>query len=168
MRTLWILRHAKAGPHSADDHGRHLAARGHRQCTELAGHLAAASGTPKLVVCSSATRALETAEGVLGGLGAGAVLRVEPSLYQADADDVIEIVRRTEDELAEVMVVGHNPTLFELVGLLLGHDDGDGRQQLEAGLPTGALAVVSLEADRWAAVSPRQGRLVELFVPGGR
>ncbi|HAM03786.1 MAG TPA: phosphohistidine phosphatase [Acidimicrobiaceae bacterium] len=168
MRTLWILRHAKAVPHSPRDHGRRLAARGRRQCEELSARLPDMKGTPTLVLSSSATRALETAEGVLPGLGPGAEVVVEPGLYQADPDDVIELVRQVDDTRAEVMVVGHNPTLYELVLFLLGSDDARGRKKVERGLGTAALAVVSFEVDHWAQVAPGDGHLEELVVPKAR
>ncbi|HMK63974.1 MAG TPA: histidine phosphatase family protein [Acidimicrobiales bacterium] len=168
MRTLWILRHAKAAPHSPRDHGRPLAARGRRQTTELAAHLQGLASRPSLVLSSSATRALETAQGVLEALGEEAELVVAPALYEADADEVIDIVRRTDDERTDLMVVGHNPTFLELAQLVLGPDDTEGRRQLQSGLPTGALTVTDFDVDRWAKVSAGGGQLVELFVPRAR
>lgn len=168
MRTVWVLRHAKAVPHSPRDHGRNLAARGRRQVEELAAHLATMASAPSLVVSSSAARALQTAQGVLGALGPEAELTVDPALYEADPDDVLDIIRCTHDDTTEVMVVGHNPTFVELVSMLVEPDDADGHRQLEVGLATGALAVVRFDVDRWAKVSAGSGRLVELFVPKAR
>jgi len=168
VRTLWILRHAKAVPHSARDHGRRLAARGRRQCEELSAHLPEMKGTPTLVLSSSATRALETAEGVLPGLGPAAEVVVEPGLYEADTDDVIELVRQVDDTRAEVMVVGHNPTLYEFVLFLLDSGDSKGRKKVEPGLNTAALAVIAFEVDHWARLCPGEGHLEELFVPRAR
>ena len=168
MRTLWILRHAKAAPQSPRDHGRPLAARGRRQTEELAGHLAGLAERPSLVLSSSATRALETAQGLLGALGQGAELVVDPVLYEADADEVIDVVRRTDDDRTDVMVVGHNPTFLDLALLVLEPTDTEGRRKLEGGLPTGALAVTGFDVDRWAKVAAGGGRLVELFIPRSR
>ena len=169
MRELWVLRHAKAAPHTHEDHGRPLAARGRRQCVEVAEHLAAmGSPRPKLVLSSSATRARQTAEGVLPGLGKKATVVVEPALYRADADDVVSILADADDEHGRVMVVGHNPTLLELVMLLLDPEDGAGRAELDRGMPTAALAVVSSRATRWAEFAPGTGRLKSLYVPKAR
>jgi phosphohistidine phosphatase len=168
-RTLWVLRHAKAEPHRPEDHGRRLAARGRRQCAEVAEHLAGlAKGRPKLVLSSSATRALETAEGVVDALGRKARIVVEPKLYRADADDVLDVVREVDDAHDAVMVVGHNPTLLDLVELLLDSSDAAGRAQLSHGLPTAALAVVASDAGRWAELSFGAGRLRSLYVPKAR
>jgi len=168
VRTLWVLRHAKAVPHSPAAYERKLAARGRRQCVELADHLSALKGSkPRLVLTSSAARALQTAEGVIGALP-GAEIEVERDLYLADPDDVVKLVRLADDAHAHVMVVGHNPTALELLLLLLDPDDAKGRQQLDVGLPTAALARVRFDAKHWGQVSPGQGRLVDLYIPKAR
>ena len=167
MPVLWVLRHAKAAAHSGADHGRELAPRGRRQCEELAAHLRELPDGPDEVIVSSATRALETAQAVLGALPDGVALTVEPGLYSADADDVVDRLRLVEEGRRGVMVVGHNPTLHDLL-LLLVAGDASGTRRLGSGLPTGALAVVDLDVDTWARLAPGTGRLRSLFVPDGR
>lgn len=169
MRSLWILRHAKAVPHTAKDHGRRLNPRGIRQCDEVSEHLAALGGPlPDVVLSSSAARAMATAKGVLGALGSGVRLQEEPELYQADALDVVALVRQVDDGHRQVMVVGHNPTLLELLLLLLAEDDDDGRRQLDDGLPTAALAVVDIDLESWSGLEPGSGRLQSVFIPKAR
>ncbi len=168
-RELWVLRHAKAGAHTVEDHGRTLTGRGRRQCAELVSHLTA-GGTPdtapRLLLVSSATRARDTAERVLQAFGDGARIEIEPALYEADAEEVIELVRQVDDELRSVMVVGHNPTLEGLLWLLV-EDDG-GRELLRGGLSTGALAVVGFDSPSWAALKLGTGRLLSLYSPTAR
>jgi phosphohistidine phosphatase len=166
IRSLWVLRHAKAEPHRLEDHGRKLAGRGRRQCAELAEHLAGlAEGRPQLVLASSAARALETAQGVVGSLGDEARIELQPKLYRADADDVLEIVREVDDAHDAVMVVGHNPTLLDFLELLLDDADAGGKAQLARGLPTAALGVVGCDAAHWAGLTFGTGRLQSLYVP---
>ena len=170
-RDVWVLRHAKAVPHTSDDHGRRLTPRGHRQCAELAAHLVdrgAVTDVPTTVLVSSAARALETAELVLGGIGSSAAVDVRPELYRADADDVIEMLRELDDDAASVMVVGHNPTLEHLVWLLLDPEDDFGRRAAEEGLSTCALAVLSTDAPRWSVLTPGSGRMHLHYAPKAR
>ena len=168
-RSLWVLRHAKAEPHRSDDHRRKLAARGRRQCAEVSEHLAGLTeGRPMLVLCSSAERALDTARGVVGGLGPDARIEVHPELYRADAEGVLRAVSEVGDELDAVMVVGHNPALADLLELLVDAADAAGRRQLANGLPTASLVVVSSDADSWAGLSPGTCRLRSLYVPKAR
>lgn len=169
-RQLWVLRHAKAEPHVADDHGRNLTGRGRRQCAELAAHLAEggrAEALPPLVLCSSAARARQTAELVLEALGAVSKLQIEPALYQAGVADVLELVRLVDDDVPSVMVVGHNPTLEELMWELV-EDEAAGRDRLRGGMPTCTLAVAGLPAPSWEALSPGTGHLLSLYTPAAR
>jgi phosphohistidine phosphatase len=166
---VWVLRHAKAAAHGPDDHGRRLTARGTRQATEVGSYLARAPlagfPVPELVLCSSARRAVQTAELVMAQLVTPVELAVERRLYSADVDDVVEIVRAESGDVPSVMVVGHNPTLQELAFDLLEPDD-DGRVRLEERFPTAALAVVAVPVASWARLTLGTGTLIELHTPG--
>jgi phosphohistidine phosphatase len=167
---VWVLRHAKAtaGSSEGDDHSRSLTKRGMRQAEAarrfLVGVHAGGATLPRLVLCSSAARALQTAEIVLPALGTEVTLEVERDLYTADADDVIERLRRVEDEIASVMVVGHNPAFAELVLLLLSEADTDGRSRLEP-FPTCALAQIGTRTATWGDFVAGSGYLEALFLP---
>ena len=118
---------------------------------------------PHLVLCSSATRALQTAELVLPALGNEVTLEVERDLYEADAGGVVERLRRVEDDASSVMVVGHNPAFAELA-LSLVSDADAGRNRLED-FPTCALAQIAVSIPAWAQLETSAGRLGALFVP---
>jgi phosphohistidine phosphatase len=171
MRHVWVLRHAKAAPGEpgGDDYARPLAPRGHRQGAALAARLPvlATSGRalPTHVVCSSARRARETADALAGALGPAAKVDVERSLYGADVDEALALLRLAPDAASSVMVVGHNPTLHELVDDLLSPDDEAGHARLQEGFPTAALAVVRVEVETWSALAVGTGRLEELVLP---
>jgi phosphohistidine phosphatase len=119
-----------------------------------------------LVLCSSARRAVQTAELVVAELADRTDLEVERGLYDADADDIVDRLRLVDDVVVSVMVVGHNPTLHDLALLLLEPQDAVGRSRLEAGFPTAALAVVAVPPASWGALSMGTGRLLELRTPG--
>lgn len=170
MKHLWLLRHAKAAVKGPDgDHGRPLTGRGRRQSKGVERYvvdaLAAGAPAPGAVLCSSAVRARQTADAVMPAFGEGVELVVESSLYGADPDDIVTRLRLVPADVEAVMVVGHNPTLHELALQLVGPHDSDGRARLECGFPTGALALIALEATTWAQVAPGTGRLEDLFVP---
>jgi phosphohistidine phosphatase len=145
-----------------------LTGRGKRQTSDLRQYLSTWSAAdvplPRIVLSSSARRALQTAELVLPALGPGVELLVEQGLYHADVDDVLDVVRALSDDGASAMVVGHNPTLQEFTLLLVG-DDAAGRSRVEAGFPTAALAVVTTSASTWSDVAFGAGHLVELWTP---
>jgi phosphohistidine phosphatase len=169
VRHVWILRHAKAakdGP-DGDDHSRPLTGRGRRQSKDVAAYLAqrraAGESVPDLVLSSTAARALGTAEVAHQALASEIALELDRDLYRAGPDDIIERLRLLPDGFEAPMVVGHNPTLHELVFELV--DDADGRARLGDGFPTAALAVVAVDIGAWSELRPGGGRLEELFVP---
>jgi len=169
-----VLRHAKAetGAPGGQDHDRALAGRGRRQGEALRALVpslvTAGRPAPSLVLCSTARRARQTAAPVIEALGPSVTVEEERGLYGADPDDVVERLRIVPDDVAAVMVVGHNPTLHELCFDLLADDDRAGAARLEEGFPTAALAVVALDVASWARVAGGVGRLDELVVVSGR
>lgn len=165
-----MLRHAKAAADSPDgeDHSRPLTKRGRRQAEAARDFLSDLGATgaplPGLVLCSTATRAVQTAEVVLPSLGPEVTFDVERNLYTADADDVIERLRQVDDDVSSAMVVGHNPAFSDLVLLLVSDSDTAGRRRLET-YPTCALAHIALRSASWTELAEHSGKLVNLFLP---
>ncbi len=175
-RYLWILRHAKAerAPlEAAQDRDRPLTARGRRDAEALGEQLAVKPPSlgmddgvprPELIVCSAAVRTQETAVLVAAPREGG--LRVDSyrSLYGTGTDVVLRYVRGVDESVTSLAVVGHNPTMMELVWQLL-FDAGE-RARLEAhGFPTCALAVLAVGAASWEDVGTGSARLAGLFRP---
>jgi phosphohistidine phosphatase len=163
MKRLILLRHAKAvGGTVAPDRDRVLADEGRRQMGQVARHIADAGLQPDLALVSPAARTRET--WALSGLG-GVPTRFEDSIYNAQTETLLDLVRATDQEVQTLMVVGHNPAFEELAAELVRTGATNELAALRQGLPTGALVTVEFEVDDWRSVSPRTGRLAGLFVP---
>jgi phosphohistidine phosphatase len=161
VRTLWLLRHAKAvadPPQGDDDFDRLLARRD-------TGSALTHEPSPQVAFVSPAARTMATAELALAGL-TPAPRQVSPAdLYGADPDDVLRHLRTLDDDVAAAMVVGHNPTAQALaLGLLDPHDKGRDKV-VRRGFPTCALGVYRLDIARWADVEGGCAALVDLLVP---
>jgi phosphohistidine phosphatase len=166
VKQLFILRHAKSSwDHPGlEDHERPLAPRGQRACTVMAEHFRTNAIKPELVLCSSSRRTRETLEGVAP---AGDHV-IEPELYSASAEHVLDRLRQLPDDLSSVMVIGHNPAVQMLV-LRLARRDGDGvavRSAVERKFPTGALATLTFECG-WAELAAGGAHLAEFLTPKG-
>ncbi len=123
---LYVLRHAEAEDKrpGLKDADRRLTKRGHAQAKAAAdlfrGRSIPADIRPEKILSSPAARARETAEPV------GAALRLtvefEPRLgLDCGEDDALDLVGDLLDASEEACVlVGHNPTLEDLVGALGG------------------------------------------------
>lgn len=164
MRHVWLLRHAKS---SWDDPGladrdRPLAPRGVRGAAAMAGYLASVD-PPRLVLCSAGLRARQTLASVLPSLGTDLEIRIEPELYTFDADVLRERLRRLEEDVTSVMLVGHNPALEELaIALTI---DGELRRRLDQRFPTAALATIELPDVPWASLGEGTGVLTRFVTP---
>jgi len=165
---LWLLRHAKAVPPTrGSDHERPLAPRGRRDADALGRRLCedrlgfAPADLPELVLCSTATRTVQTAELVLAHLTTPPQVDQRRALYGASPEQVLDEVRTVDDGVGSVMVVGHNPTAHALAITL----DRDRDKVAERSLPTCALAVFRLPVDRWIDVAEGAGSLLGLFTP---
>ena len=115
MHTIYLLRHAKsswADP-SLPDRERPLAPRGRRDAKRIASHLREGRVEPELVLCSSAARASQTLELVRRALGA-ATVRLEDGLYAASAEELLERLRTVPEDVASVLLIGHNPGLQDV------------------------------------------------------
>jgi phosphohistidine phosphatase len=162
--TLHLLRHAKS---SWDDGGqadieRPLAPRGRRAARRLAAQLRREGVRPRLVLCSSARRALQTLELVRPALPATAEILAEDRLYAATGEELLDRLRQVPIRLTEVLLVGHNPGIHDLALALAGPTAPAG---LRDQLPTGALVSLRLGVLGWPDVGPGTGTFVRLLLP---
>jgi phosphohistidine phosphatase len=163
MKRIHLLRHAKSSweDPSLPDHDRPLAPRGRRAAEALARHLRSEAVAPEAVLCSSARRARQTLEPLMEVLG-GAEVLVEDALYAAEAEELLERLRRVPDRVESVMIVAHNPGLQDLAIELVswGPDLGRVREKF----PTGGLATIGF-AGAWRELAPGRGTLVSFVTP---
>lgn len=164
--VLWVLRHAKAEDTSpGGDITRRLTKTGRRQADLVRDHVASLEGVeplPELVLCSTAARARETADPVMEALPK-ARIEYDKNLYSLDTEEIFDLVKTLDPDERTLMVVGHNPTLYELCVLLA---DPRYKETLEQdGLPKGALVELSLVAERWVDAHKSSFSLVHRFVP---
>ena len=160
MKTLLIMRHAKTQPDAPNgDHARVLTGRGHRDAKTIGLYISELVGTPDAIVTSDAKRALETAELVATSCRFTAPLTIEPDVYGADASELASIVRRFPDTANCVLLVGHNPGMYDLIGLL-----SDSNVLVDR-LPTAGIARLEHDSDQWSNFSPGSCRFREMTSP---
>jgi phosphohistidine phosphatase len=128
----------------------------------MAAHLATLD-PPRFVVCSAGLRARQTLAAVLPSLGSPLEIRIEPELYTFDADVLIGRLRRLDDGMSSVMVVGHNPALEELALALSA--EGALRRQLDHKFPTAALVTIEVPDGPWATLAEGTGRIIRFVTP---
>lgn len=142
VKQLLILRHAKShwGNPSLDDWERTLNERGERDAPRVGTLLREHSLVPDVIVTSDAVRARTTAQAAATAAGCAREIVLEPSLYLAPPDAILDIVCGLPDDAAIAMIVGHNPGLEDFVEQLSGEPQG---------LVTAALVLIEIQIDRW-------------------
>jgi phosphohistidine phosphatase len=156
MPSLIVLRHAKAvAGLGMSDIERPLNDRGRRDAAAAGEWLRGAGLAPGLVLCSTSVRTRQTLERLAL---AGGEVRFEDSIYDNDPDVLLSLVREAGDEAGTVLLVGHNPSVHQLV-----HDlTGDAPESF----PTCALAVIELPGP-WSEAFTRSGELSTYRSPKG-
>ncbi|MBI1867360.1 MAG: histidine phosphatase family protein [Methylocystis sp.] len=166
MRRLLLLRHAKADRHSAGgDRERPLSRRGQEDARRLGRYLADHGPLPDFAVASNARRAKQTLDLVLGAFPAHVTRLIEKTIYLADADRLLEILRQTPDKFSTLLAVGHNPGFAELAAALAGDGDPDELLRLRSKYPTAGLAILDFGAESWASVEEGEARLDRFITP---
>lgn len=166
MKSLYLLRHAKSSwdDQRLADHDRPLAPRGLKAVQQVAHHMRQAKVRPDLVLCSSATRAVQTYEGISAGLGPSVVVSVEDDLYGATDTGLLVRLQDVPETVGAVMVIGHNPGLQDLALLLASDGDPHTLARLGDNFPTCALATLEVPTP-WETLGPGHARLKALVVP---
>lgn len=162
-RTLILMRHGKSAyPDGVPDHDRPLAPRGRREAGLGGDWLRVNVPAVDAVLCSTATRTRET----LACTGIDAPTHFLGRLYGATPGTVIAEVNKVGDDVATLLIVGHEPTTSSLALILADTDSSNmaAAESISEKYPTSAIAVLQV-AGSWANVEPGSAALIDFHVP---
>ncbi|MDB2705352.1 histidine phosphatase family protein [Pseudomonadota bacterium] len=118
---LLLLRHGKSSPwDSVDgDFDRTLTEQGQRHVKRVALYLQQNNLIPDFILSSPAQRAFHTATIVCQSLGIDPdTIHVNNQIYNAQYEDLFNVITQCPQRSDRVLLVGHNPALEELVTFL--------------------------------------------------
>lgn len=166
-RTLVIVRHATAEAVAAEDQQRALTSQG-RADADRVGHWLREQGiAPQQALVSSAVRTRQTWAALATAAGFDLDPWVDESLYSAGVSSALECVRALEDDTTCAVIVGHNPTMADLVQLLsAGDGTPDAVRLVTTGFPTSAVAVLTFHGS-WTDLDVGTARLEAAYVGRG-
>ena len=166
MKTLYILRHAKSdwGDSSLKDFDRPLNDRGWRAAKTIGQEMRERDLVPDLVFVSPAVRTRETLARAEEGFGDKFEVIEERSIYLAETETLVDLIRGAPAHADRLMMVGHNPGMHELV-LVLSDGPRNLREDVAHKFPTAALAEISFDVTEWSNVAPGSGRLRSFLKP---
>lgn len=156
------MRHAKSDyPAGVGDHDRPLAERGIREAALAGDWLRANVAQIDAVLCSSATRTRQTLDLTAVAAPASYLDR----LYGASPGEVIDEINQVADDVATLLVVGHEPTTSHLaLGLAGPGSDRGAAERIAQKYPTSAIAVLQVPGP-WSGLQLSGAELVSFHIP---
>jgi phosphohistidine phosphatase len=147
--NLYLLRHAKALDIGTGgirrDQDRPLAPEGEKKMRLIAAGLRQLEPGFDLILSSPCVRAQQTAEIVAQELRLKCPLQLTPHLeVEADLPALVAEINRQHRQATDLLLVGHEPSLGQMLSMLL-----TGDYHLAVDFKKAALAKVSADALRW-------------------
>ncbi|NCC22208.1 MAG: histidine phosphatase family protein [Alphaproteobacteria bacterium] len=165
IRHIYVLRHAEAAS-GGNDRNRPLTKNGQADAGRLGAFMAKQAFVPELVLCSPAQRTRETLDAACPSSLSFDIVQYPEVLYNAPAGTIFEIVKQAPDEIADVLVVAHNPGVSNFVQTMAGSAaDGLFQSMRRSGYPPGTLSILALSLPAWQDLQPGAGRLDGFFTP---
>lgn len=167
MKTLVLMRHAKSawGDQDQKDIDRPLSTRGRKAAPAMGRWLKAEGYRPDVVLSSTARRARETLELMRPSLPERATVEFAAGLYMAAPREMLTEIGKVPASAETLMLLGHNPGLGNLAGLLAASGNEKALANLHAKFPTAAIAVIGFDVARWSELAASGGKLFAFMRP---
>jgi len=165
-KTLIILRHGQArnaGP-SEHDHSRKLTPRGREEAMWAGEALADRNIIPDTVLCSTAIRTRETLAEVQVSFADKPNINYSERIYNASENELLNKITATQEDVSRLMVVGHNPGLYQLALSLAKEGDKQMHNNLQMEFPTCSLVVINFEGT-WQEITHAHSKLALFLTP---
>ncbi|MFA5970935.1 MAG: histidine phosphatase family protein [Lentimicrobiaceae bacterium] len=156
MKTVYIVRHGKAIPASANiaDADRLLTDTGVARTWKIAEYMTESMPVIDQIIASPAERAYATALIIADKLGVPANKVVShDKLFTGDEMDALDLIEGLDDSINSVMIVGHNPVITMVANRFAS-------PKLES-LPTTGVVSVHLDTDKW--VDLKKAKVIQNF-----
>jgi phosphohistidine phosphatase len=165
MHQLLLLRHAKSSwdDPKLSDRDRPLNKRGRRSVAAMRQAMQRLGLAPDLILVSTARRTQDTLA-ILEPWDETPLVEPLDSLYLASAQQLLSVLRQTNETVRSAMLIGHNPGMHDLAMLLAGARESEPSRRLKEKFPTAALAEFAI-GNTWASLDAGGGQLVRFLTP---
>ena len=148
MKNLTIVRHAESSLQDEQylDKNRPLTKNGRNEALIMSQRIRDAEIKPLKILSSSATRAWETALIIAKTINYSEnLLTKDDRLYLADIHNLVCIIEEQNEDVNNLMIIGHNPGLIELINLL--------SIKKIANLSTSGAVSLNINTDDWNLIT---------------
>ena len=148
MKNLTIVRHAESALQDVQylDKNRPLTKNGRNDALLISQRIRDAGIKPSKILSSSAARAWETALIIAKTINYSEnLLTKDDRLYLADIHNLVCIIEEQNEDVNNLMIIGHNPGLIELINLL--------SIKKIANLSTSGAVSLNINTDDWNLIT---------------
>ncbi len=165
MKTLYLLRHAEASFSGHTDKTRMLTDQGLADAAALGSRLSDDHISFDLVLCSAAIRTRQTFKALSGRMHlADCEIRYLEALYNAPREQYLTEANALDDKFNSVLMIGHNPGIFEFAIYLASSQNMEHLGRLSMGYSPCSLTGFECPIERWRDLSS-QSNLLEYYAP---
>ncbi len=167
MKRLLLLRHAQALPaNGGQDFDRALSPKGLEDAAALGRTLIQRGLLPDYILCSSARRTQQTCKEALLKTDEHKIhSSFTKDIYNASRGALFHLIQSLDHNPETVMLVGHNPAIYELAAMLATSGNDTVLARLGNGYQPASLSVIEAQIDNWAALDPDKCQIVDLLDP---
>ncbi len=165
-KTLIILRHGQAKTAGANeqDHTRSLTMRGREEAAAVGALLSGKGLVPDYVLCSTSARTRETLAEVQNSFAEWPHVTYSQKIYNASEVDLLNQIAAIAEDVTTLLVVGHNPGLYQLSITLAKDGDKQMHNRLHMEFPTCSLVVINFEGE-WQNILNSRSKLTLFVTP---
>jgi len=160
MKKLFLVRHAKSSwdYNELTDFERPLSKRGRRDAPFMAKLLSQQGVSPDLIVSSPANRTVATARYFCESFNYNFdELFLEPKLYEASSDEILNVVQEIGNSFINVMLFSHNPGLTDFANRLSDKSIDN--------IPTCGIVSLSFKAESWDEINNQNSEIIFFEYP---
>lgn len=143
MKKIALLRHGHAEHGISPDFQRKLKPEGYLEAQSVGLKIALRFGRPDRIISSPALRARDTAEQYRKQCSDEVALELNEVIYAAELEDLLGLLAGLPEDLEQIVLVGHNPSLEALILHLTGE---------HIRLKPGCCYYMTLDIDGWPEV----------------
>ncbi len=163
-KRIFALRHAMASSDFTDrDINRELTPQGIEDAHKLGETMAKRGYVPDVILCSPARRTKQTLEAVQKAFDDTKTIMPE-ILYTGSTGDYLHEIQQVSDAHKNILIIAHNPSIYELVILIAAQGEDSVFQKLSQGYAPATLSVIHCACDQWSDIQPAVNELKAMLV----
>lgn len=161
---LYLMRHSTTeDPGNKEDLVRNLTAEGNKNAKQAAEFIKNYQ-VDKMIV-SYVKRAMQTSSFIEGVLN-NPVIEIVEELYKSDEDAVINMLSQQEDNHKHLLVIGHNPIIYNVALSLADSHTLKYETLLDTGMPPARIIALDFpDISSWGSMRKGQAKIIDIFTP---